>query len=96
MLGSANMAFALCPLLTQGAIELLEKVQNGELRLDRGTKLMVEGWKLPGVNEVPVIVGFRFLGSKVAADFGFMRVLGVDFHGGLPFIPWVGFSVGIN
>jgi hypothetical protein len=68
---------------------------GGELRIAHQTKLMVEGWKLPGASEVPVIFGFRFVGRKLSFDFGMMRVLGVEMQG-FPFVPWVGFSIGIN
>jgi hypothetical protein len=67
-------------------------IVGGEARLSNGVKLLGEAWKLPGASQVPIIVGFRFFGSHVAADFGGLRVLGTDL-GGFPFVPWVDFVV---
>jgi hypothetical protein len=68
---------------------------GGELRVGTGLKLLAEGWRLPGEDRVPIIFGVRFIGRRTAFDLGMMRVLGVE-QSGFPFIPWVGFSIGIN
>ena len=65
---------------------------GGEARISSRAKVLVEAWKLPGVNEVPAIFGLRFFGSRLSADFGLMRVLGVS-TGGWPYFPWVDFVV---
>ena len=66
---------------------------GAETRILREGKLMVEAWKLPGISEVPVIVGFRFFGRRLSTDFGLLRVLGAGGDGGFPFVPWVDFAV---
>ena len=61
---------------------------GGELRLTNGVKLVAEGWKFPGSSDVPLIGGIRFLGERIAVDFGLLRVLGVEMTG---VVPWVDF-----
>jgi hypothetical protein len=63
---------------------------GGEQRVSRGVKLLIEGWKFPGSNDVPVVAGVRFVDVKVAVDLGFVRVFGEDQTG---IVPWVDFSV---
>jgi len=63
---------------------------GGELRVSRGIKLLAEGWKFPGSNEVPVVGGVRFVEEKVAVDVGLVQIVGSDYHGVLP---WLDFSV---
>lgn len=63
---------------------------GGEQRVSRGVKLLMEGWKFPGSNDVPIVAGVRFVDVKVAVDLGFVRVVGGDQTG---ILPWVDFSV---
>ncbi len=65
---------------------------GGETRIGGGTKLLAEVWKLPDVHEVPALFGVRWFGERIAVDFGFVYVVGVDSEG-WPFIPWVDFVV---
>jgi hypothetical protein len=63
---------------------------GAEGRVSHGIKLLIEGWKFPGSNDVPVIGGVRFIGAKIAVDLGVIRVLGTDMTG---VVPWVDFAV---
>jgi hypothetical protein len=63
---------------------------GAEQRVSRGVKLLIEGWRFPGATEVPVVGGVRFMGEKIAVDFGLLRVLGADMTG---VVPWVDFVV---
>jgi hypothetical protein len=63
---------------------------GGEWRVSRGIKLLMEGWKFPGSSDVPVVAGVRFVGEKIAVDFGLLRVVGADMTG---VVPWVDFAV---
>lgn len=67
-------------------------IVGAETRTGRGSKLMVETWKLPGTSEVPALAGVRWFGEKVAVGFGFIYVFpsGIE---GWPLIPWVDFSI---
>ena len=63
---------------------------GAEWRVAHDIKLLIEGWKFPGSNEVPVIGGVRFIGAKIAVDLGLIRVLGTDMTW---VVPWVDFAV---
>jgi hypothetical protein len=65
-----------------------------ETRVSDGVKLIGEGWIFPEMKDlvVPVIVGPRFFGRKVAVDFGLAYFLGARTEG-FPFLPWVDFVV---
>jgi hypothetical protein len=65
-------------------------LMGGEWRVARDVKLLFEGWKFPGTNEVPVVGGVRFIGARIAVDLGLIRVLGADMTG---VAPWLDFSV---
>ena len=65
---------------------------GGETRMGRDQKLILEIWRLPGVTETPIVVGLRGFGRKVSVDFGMLRILGAHMTG-LPFIPWIAFSM---
>lgn len=67
-------------------------IVGAETRTGRGSKFMVETWKLPGTSEVPALAGMRWFGEKVAVGFGLIYVFpsGIE---GWPFIPWVDFSI---
>jgi hypothetical protein len=63
---------------------------GAEQRVSKGIKLLIEGWKFPGSNEVPVVGGVRFIGERIAVDFGLVRLLGGDMTG---VAPWLDFAV---
>jgi len=91
--GSEDGAFTLglgWPFASGGTTRSPWVMAGGEQRVSRGLKLLVEGWKFPGSNEVPVVGGVRFIDEKVAVDLGLVQVVGADFHG---VVPWVDFSV---
>jgi len=63
---------------------------GGEQRVSNRVKLVVEGWKFPGSTDVPVVGGVRFIGERIAVDFGLVGVLGSDMTG---VAPWLDFAV---
>lgn len=63
---------------------------GAEQRLADDIKLMVEGWRFPGSDAVPAVVGLRFVGHKLSADFGVLRLYGAGYSG---LAPWVDFVV---
>lgn len=65
---------------------------GGETRTSNRTKLLAEVWKFPGASELPGVFGLRFIGERMAVDFGLMHVFGADM-GSWPFIPWVDFVI---
>jgi hypothetical protein len=65
---------------------------GAEWRLSDHLKLLAEGWKFPGVGEVPCVFGVRMFSERIAVDFGLLNVLGADM-GNWPFVPWVDFAV---
>lgn len=65
---------------------------GAETRIGSRSKLLAEFWKLPDTDEVPVIFGIRWFGDRMAVDFGFVYVLGLD-SGGWPLVPWVDFAI---
>jgi hypothetical protein len=65
---------------------------GGELRVSNGLKLLAEGWKFPGSDAVPAVLGIRFVGERIAVDFGMVRVFGVGAEM-TSFVPWVDFVV---
>jgi len=69
-------------------------VIGGEHRVSNGVKLLTENWWVPGVEDAiehPVLsLGIRFFGEHLAADLGFLHVVGSGIEG-FPFIPWVDF-----
>jgi hypothetical protein len=67
-------------------------VLGAERRVAGRAKLLIEAWRLPGVNEVPAIFGMRFFGNRVSVDFGLLYVLGAETEG-FPFFPWVDFVI---
>ena len=91
--GSEDAAFTLglgWPFAAGGTTSSPWVMAGGEERVSRGLKLLVEGWKFPGTNVVPVVGGVRFVDEKVAVDLGLVQVVGADFHG---IVPWVDFTV---
>ncbi len=90
-LGSEDAALTIglgWPFASGGASREPWMMGGGELRVARGLKLLAEAWKFPGSSEVPVIGGIRFLGERIAVDFGLLRVFGADMTG---VVPWVDF-----
>ncbi len=77
------------PFASGGASREPWMMGGGELRVARGLKLLAEAWKFPGSSDVPVIGGLRFLGERIAVDFGLLRVFGVDMTGVVPWIDFV-------
>ena len=77
--------------------EIMDKpaiVLGGEHRVSSGVKLLMENWWFPyeDAKDHPVLsLGIRFFGRHLAADLGFIYVVGVDLEG-FPFIPWVDFA----
>jgi hypothetical protein len=67
-------------------------VVGGEMRVSDRSKFMAELWKLPGVEDVPALLGVRWFGDRLAVGFGAVYVVGSDMAG-WPFIPWVDFAV---
>jgi hypothetical protein len=67
-------------------------VLGGETRVSRRVKLLIEGWKHPGSNDVPAIGGVRLIGNRVSWDFGLFVLLGSDSPRG-GFLPWVDFTI---
>ena len=67
-------------------------VVGGEARIGSGSKLMVEGWKLPEEDAVPVLFGIRAFGRQLSAGFGLVYVFPNSIEG-WPFIPWADFSI---
>jgi hypothetical protein len=65
---------------------------GGERRVSDRTKLLAEVWKFPGANELPGVFGIRFIGERMAVDFGLMHVFGAEM-GRWPFVPWVDFVI---
>lgn len=65
---------------------------GGEARTSNRIKLLAEVWKFPGSSEMPGVFGMRFIGERMAVDFGLMHVFGADM-GSWPFIPWVDFVI---
>ncbi len=65
---------------------------GGEHRIGDGSKLLVEAWKFPGADVVPVLFGVRWFGTWVAVDFGLIKAFGTSTEG-FPFVPWVDFAV---
>ena len=58
---------------------------GGEKRLGKRTKFITENWLFPGADEPLFSAGFRWFGDKLAADFGLIRTLTMEFIG----IPWL-------
>lgn len=67
-------------------------VVGGETRIGSGSKLMVEAWKLPEEDAVPVLFGVRAFGKQLSAGFGLVYVFPNSIEG-WPFIPWADFSI---
>ncbi|HET9384457.1 MAG TPA: hypothetical protein VFO67_04860 [Gemmatimonadales bacterium] len=67
-------------------------VAGGETRIGSGSKLMVEAWKLPEEDAVPVLFGVRAFGKQLSAGFGLVYVFPNSIEG-WPFIPWGDFSI---
>lgn len=65
---------------------------GGESRIGRRAKLLGELWRVPEESEMPLILGVRWFGDRLAVDFGFLYVLGTSPEG-WPLIPWVDFAV---
>lgn len=66
---------------------------GGELQLSNSIKLISENWIITGDTLVPVSLGIRFFGEKIAADFALINLLSNnDDDDGLPFFPWIGFA----
>lgn len=63
---------------------------GAEQRVSKGIKLLIEGWKFPGSNEVPLVGGVRFIGERIAVDFGLLRLFG---GGTTDVAPWLDFAV---
>ncbi len=60
---------------------------GGEARIGRNVKLISENWKFPGVDDPLYMFGVRWFGSRLAADFGLMRIGDMSILG----VPWVDF-----
>ena len=58
---------------------------GGEKRIGKRTKFLTENWLFPGADEPLFTFGIRWFGDKLAADFGLMRTLKMEFIG----FPWL-------
>jgi hypothetical protein len=67
-------------------------ILGGESRVSARVKVMVEGWKLPGADEVPAIGGVRLIGEHVSWDFGLLFLLGAS-ENTWGFLPWIDVSI---
>lgn len=66
-----------------------------ERRISGSVKIIGEGWFFPEMEEdlvVPIVIGPRFFGRKIAVDLGLAYFVGADAEG-WPFLPWVDFVV---
>ena len=64
---------------------------GGELRVSNSIKLITENWFPPSADNQLVSFGVRFLGERLAADFGLWYPAGSS-NEGFPLIPWIGFA----
>jgi hypothetical protein len=65
-------------------------VLGGEQRLTRRIAFVTENWMVPGVNEILVSYGLRFLSEKLTTDFAFLNVSGSGaVFPGIPYIDFV-------
>jgi hypothetical protein len=67
-------------------------VLGGESRVSRRVKLLLEGWRIPGSDDVPAVGGVRLIGNRVSWDFGLLFLFGSHVARGA-FLPWVDFAV---
>jgi hypothetical protein len=66
-------------------------ILGGELRVSNSIKLITENWFPPSSDVQLISIGLRFLGDRLAADFGLWYPAGGDPEG-FPFLPWIVFS----
>lgn len=66
-------------------------ILGGELRVSNSIKLITENWFPPSSDVQLISFGLRFLGERLAADFGFWYPAGGDPEG-FPLVPWIGFA----
>lgn len=66
---------------------------GGEYQVSNNVKLLSENYVIPAAENLAIVSGgIRFIGDRLAGDFGLFTSPEVITEGGLPFFPWLSFA----
>lgn len=66
---------------------------GGEYQVSNNVKLLSENYVIPAADNLAIVSGgIRFIGDRLAGDFGLFTSPEIITEGGLPFFPWLSFA----